>query len=52
MVKHLAVEDARARMAREGVEVEVSTPEQLGQLLAEQYAKWTKVIRAAGIKGE
>lgn len=52
MVKHLPTEDAKARMAREGVEVQVTRPEELGKLLAEQYAKWTKVIRAAGIKGD
>ena len=52
MVRHLPSEDAKARMAREGVEVRVSRPDELGKLLAEQYAKWTKVIRAAAIKAE
>ena len=28
------------------------TPAELGKLNAEQYAKWTKVIRQAGIKTE
>lgn len=52
MIKNLPSEDAKSRMAREGVEIRVSRPDELAKLLAEQYAKWTKVIRTAGIKGE
>ena len=50
MVQRLPTEDVRQRLAHEGVEVSVSTPAELGKLNAEQYAKWTRVIRQAGIK--
>ena len=35
-----------------GVEVATSTPADTARLYAEQYAKWTKVIREAGVKSE
>ena len=50
LVQRLPTEDVRQKLANEGVEVAVSTPSELGKLNAEQYAKWTKVIRQAGIK--
>jgi len=52
MVQRLPAEDVRQRLAHEGVEVAVSTPAELGKLNAAQYAKWTRVIRQAGIKAE
>jgi tripartite-type tricarboxylate transporter receptor subunit TctC len=50
MVQRLASEDVKQRFAHEGVEVETSTPVALGRLTAEQFAKWSRVIRDAGIK--
>jgi tripartite-type tricarboxylate transporter receptor subunit TctC len=50
LVQRLPTEDVKQRLAHEGVEVAVSTPAETGKLYAEQYAKWTKVIRQAGIK--
>ena len=50
MVQRLPSEDVKQRFAHEGVEVEVSTPAALGKLTAEQFAKWSRVIREAGIK--
>jgi tripartite-type tricarboxylate transporter receptor subunit TctC len=50
LVQRLPTDDVKQRLANEGVEVAVSTPAELGKLNAEQYAKWTKVIRQAGIK--
>ena len=50
MVQRLPAEDVRQRLAHEGVEVAVSTPAELGALNAAQFAKWTRVIRQAGIK--
>ncbi len=52
IVQRLPTDDVKQRLAHEGVEVATSTPAELGRLYAEQYAKWTKVIRQAGIKGE
>lgn len=50
IVQRLPSEDVKMRLAREGVEVQTSTAAALGALNAEQFAKWTKVIRQAGIK--
>ena len=51
MVQRFPTDDVRQRLAHEGVEVQTSTPAELGMLYAEQYARWMKVIRQAGIKG-
>lgn len=50
IVTHFDAEDVRKRLAGEGIEVQTSTPEELGKLIAEQGAIWAKVIRQAGIK--
>ena len=52
IARRFAVEDVKARLAHEGIEVQTSSPAELARLNAEQYGKWTKVIRAAGIKSE
>jgi tripartite-type tricarboxylate transporter receptor subunit TctC len=41
--------DMREKLAQTGVDAESSTPEQLGQLLRSEVAKWAKIIQAAGI---
>lgn len=48
--KYLPADDVKKLMAGQGIEISVSTPEELGKLLASQLAIWTKVIREAGIK--
>ncbi len=50
IAKHLPTEDVKQQMARLGIEIVVSTPEELGKLLSSQLAIWTKVVREAGIK--
>jgi tripartite-type tricarboxylate transporter receptor subunit TctC len=35
-----------------GLEVASSTPKEMGDMIRSELARWTKVIRAAGIKGE
>lgn len=50
IVKQLPVDDVKKMMAGQGIEIEVSTPQELGKLLADQLQIWTKVIRDAGIK--
>lgn len=52
IVQQLRSDDAKTRMARDGVEIRTSTPDELGKLVAAEYAKWGKVIRQAGIKAE
>ena len=44
--------DTRKRLSADGSEVMLSTPDELGKLIVQQIAKWSKVIREAGIKPE
>jgi tripartite-type tricarboxylate transporter receptor subunit TctC len=50
IVQRYPAADVKQRLAGEGVEVRTSTPAETGKLYAEQYAKWTRVIRQAGIR--
>jgi tripartite-type tricarboxylate transporter receptor subunit TctC len=50
IVRTLPAPDVKQRLAHEGIELQTSTPGETAKLYAEQYAKWTKVIRQAGIK--
>lgn len=50
LVQRLPAPDVKQRLGHEGIEVETSTPAELARLNAEQFAKWSKVIRQAGIK--
>jgi tripartite-type tricarboxylate transporter receptor subunit TctC len=50
VVRHLPSEDVRKRLSAEGIEITVSTPEEFGKLMASELVKWTRIIRAAGIK--
>jgi tripartite-type tricarboxylate transporter receptor subunit TctC len=50
MQQRLAAPDVRQRLAHEGIEMQTSTPAELGKLNAEQYAKWLKVIQQAGLR--
>ena len=51
IVQRLPSDDVRQRLGREGVEVATGTPAETARLYAEQFAKWNKVIRQAGIRG-
>jgi tripartite-type tricarboxylate transporter receptor subunit TctC len=48
----LQMPDLRAKLAAQGIEISASTPEAMRAELAEEIAKWTKVIQDAGIKPE
>jgi tripartite-type tricarboxylate transporter receptor subunit TctC len=52
IVKGLAASDARERLAAFGGEVGGSTPDQLGAHIKAESAKWSRLIRALGLKGE
>jgi tripartite-type tricarboxylate transporter receptor subunit TctC len=52
MLQRFSGEDVKQRLANEGVEVVTSSPADTARLYAEQFAKWTKVIRQAGVKSE
>ncbi len=49
VVKALATPDMREKLAQTGVDAESSTPEQMGQLLRSDVAKWAKIIKATNI---
>jgi tripartite-type tricarboxylate transporter receptor subunit TctC len=44
--------DVRASLQNAGIEPEGSTPAQFGDLVRSDLAKWTKIIRDAGIKAQ
>lgn len=52
LVKALAAADVRKRFAELGTDAVSSTPEQLGAYHREELARWSKVIKTAGIQPE
>ena len=50
--KVVAMNDVRDRLRDQGYEPVGSTPSEFGAYIRSELAKWTKVIRNAGIKGE
>lgn len=51
-VKALQDPAVRQRFVSDGAEVVASTPEQFATFIADEIAKWTKVVRDAGVKVE
>jgi tripartite-type tricarboxylate transporter receptor subunit TctC len=52
VVRALATPEVRDRFAALGVEPSGISPEALGTLMRDETARWTEVIKAAGIKPE
>jgi tripartite-type tricarboxylate transporter receptor subunit TctC len=52
VLKILAMPDVRERFTAAGVEPVGSTPEQFGEHIRSQMAKWGKVVQDAGVKAE
>jgi tripartite-type tricarboxylate transporter receptor subunit TctC len=50
--KVMAMPDVVSRLAGQGIEPLLSTPEQMRQRQLEDLKRWTQLIRTAGIKGE
>ena len=48
----LAHPDTKAVMEAQGLDATPGTPRELGELVRTELAKWTKVIKAAGIKAD
>ena len=44
--------DTKERLSAQGVDVALSTPENFAAFLRGEYARWGKVIRAAGIHAD
>ena len=51
-IKTVALPDVQEAMARQGLEVEISTPQELSARIRREAAMWAGVIRDAGIKAE
>lgn len=52
VAKAVAAGDIRGRFEAIGIDPVGNTPAQAGQFLADEIAKWSKVIKAAGVKAE
>lgn len=52
IVKVLNSPEVKDRFAKQGVEVRTSTPEQFGEFLRAEVARWARVIKEAGIKAD
>jgi tripartite-type tricarboxylate transporter receptor subunit TctC len=52
IVKALADPDVRAKLLDQGLSIRGSTPEELGAATREQLARYARLIKDAGIKGE
>ena len=48
----LNVPEIKAKLGPQGVDVVTSSPQSLAQLIRDDYARWGKIIKAAGIKAE
>ena len=48
--KILRSPDMKARLAAQGAEAAVSTPQQLGAFIKDRTAKWAKVVKASGAR--
>ena len=52
VVRALQLPDVRQRMADVGFEIVGGSPEDFAKLIREEIAKWNKVVKEAGIRGE
>ena len=52
IVRILRSSEVQSRLAADGSEAVGSTPEQFGAHVKAEVAKWSKVIKEAGIKAE
>lgn len=50
--KILGMSDVQAAFAKQGLEATPSTPERFREIMVEELARWTKVIKEANIKAE
>ena len=52
LVKALATSDVKSRLGELGVESVSSTPEQFGQFMASEAARWGKLVKEANLRVE
>jgi tripartite-type tricarboxylate transporter receptor subunit TctC len=48
----LALEETRARLVPQGIDLATGSPEELARLIQDEYAHWGRVIKEAGLKGD
>ena len=48
----LALDETRARLVPQGMDLTTGAPEDLGKLIHDEHAYWGKVIKDAGLKGD
>jgi len=48
----LNVPEVKAKLAPQGIDIVTTSPQALAQLIREDYARWGKIIKAAGIKAD
>ena len=48
----LNVPEVKAKLAPQGVDIETTSPQALARLIRDDYERWGKIIKAAGIKGD
>jgi tripartite-type tricarboxylate transporter receptor subunit TctC len=51
-VKVIGQDEVKSVIAKQGVDIGISTPQEYGTQLKAEVARWTKVIKTAGIKAE
>ncbi|MCE9639107.1 MAG: tripartite tricarboxylate transporter substrate binding protein [Betaproteobacteria bacterium] len=52
VVRILALPDVVEKLAVAGVEIQTSTPKEWGEFIKSEIAKWSKVVKEAGVKVE
>lgn len=52
IIKVIEAPDVKARLVPQGVDVVTSSPQAMAKLVREDYARWGKIVKAAGIKGD
>ena len=50
VVRALSTPEGKARLGEVGVEAITSTPEQFGQFMASEAARWGKLVREANLR--
>lgn len=48
----LALEETKARLVPQGMDLMTGSPEELGKLIDDEYVYWGKVVKEAGLKGD
>ena len=52
MVKTLGVKEVFDVLARQGLDAGATSPEQFSKFIGDESAKWSRIIKAAGIKAD